>query len=323
MRETFGTLIQTSRDFATDASSSSTTALTDTQTFLSRQINNTISYLFGKIKNYKTQPVPRTFSTAIGQIYYHNMPGQISLESMVMTIGDTNYPLTPIHSQAEWDKLQQIAITSDIPTYFFPRQHDFGIYPTPSAVRTVAVVGNFIPQRLSVSDYTTGTVAVAQNSASVTGTDTVFTTAMAGRWFCEADSSGVPIGNWYRISSVTNGTTLTLETVFEETALSGSSYLIGQSPELPEELHEYIPFRAASVYYSTIRRDPKRAQELLNFFYTGDFGNPNRGGGITGGVLGVISEYKNKGRGNSQLVSLHKNTSNSGRNEAWTTTLTE
>lgn len=324
MRETYSTLLQTSKDFAVDASITSTNDLTNTQTFLARQINATITYLFGLIKNYKTQPVPRTFSTVIDQVYYHNLPGLISIESMVMTIGDQDYPLKPIHSQATWDHFQQLDITSsDIPQFYFPRQSDFGIYPTPSAVRTVTIVGNFLPLRLSVVDYTTGTISVAQNSQAVTGSGTTFTAAMVGRWLCEADSNGLAVGNWYRISAYTSATSITLETVFEETALSGSTYIIGQSPELPEEMHEYIPYRTAAVYYSTVRRDPKRAQELLNFFYTGDFGNPNRGGGIRGGILGIISEYKNKGRGNSQIVDLHKVRGDAWRDERWATTLTE
>lgn len=323
MRETFSTLLQTSRDFSIDDKTSSTNGLTDSQTFLARQINATITYLYNQIKNYKTQPLPRTMSTVADQIYYHYPPSLISLQSVTMTIGDVRHPLKPIESQQVWDFYQQLDIaSSDVPQFYFPRQYDFGIWPTPSAVRTVTVVGNYLPTRLSVTDYTTGTVSVSQNSATITGSSTVFTAAMVGRWFCEADSSGLAVGNWYKITSFSSTTSIALESVFEESALSGSKYIIAQSPEIPEELHEYIPYRVASIYYSTIRRDAKRAQELLNFFYTGDFGNNNRGGGIKGGVLGVINEYKNKGRSNSSITEMHKVPDNNW-STVWGTTLNE
>lgn len=322
MRETYSTLLQTSKDFAGDDSTSSTTSLTNTEAFLARQINSTIQYLFAQIKNYKTQPVPRTFSTAADQIYYHYPPNLLSLESVTMSVGSINYPLKAISSQATWDNFQQLDITSaGVPQYYFPRQADFGIWPTPDGVKTVTVVGNFLPQRLSVADYDAGTVAVAQNTRTITGTGTAFSNAMVGRWFCEADSEGNTVGNWYRISAFTDVTTLTLESFFEETSLSSANYVIAQSPEIPEEMHEYIPYRAASIYHSTVRRDPKRGQELLNFFYTGDFANPSRSGSVKGGILGIIGEYKNKGRSNSQLVGMHKQRYDHWRDERWATTL--
>lgn len=306
MRETYSSLLQNTKDLCVDDTSTSTTGITNTETFLSNNINSTIQYLFGLIKNYKTQPLPRTFSTVVDQIYYHYPPNLHSLESVTVQITDDQKPLKVISSQQEWDKLQEITVSGDFPEYFFPRQSDFGIWPTPSTVRTGTVVGNYLPQRLATPNYTIGTVAVSQNSRTVTGTNTTFTSTMVGRWFCEADADGTPVGNWYRISAFTSTTVLTLESFFEDITLSGSNYIIGQSPELPEELHEFIPYRAAAAYYRGPRRDTARAQEYMNFFYTGDDGNPNRGGGIKGGILGVINEYKNKGRASSQMTDLHR-----------------
>jgi hypothetical protein len=70
-----------------------------------------------------------------------------------------------------------------------------------------------------------------------------------------------------------------------------------------------------------VRKDPEQAQRLLNFFYTGDFFNPNRGGGIKGGVLETINRYKTLGRNNSQIVNLHKDARTTKAEEAWSTTL--
>lgn len=325
-RETWSSLLQTTQDLCVDATTTSTTSISSSDVFLARNINNTIQYLFGLIKNYKTQPLPRTFQTDPDQTdprFYHYPPGLLSLESVtIATSNDIQQPLRIINSQQTWDRYQEFPQTADFPQYYFPRQYDFGIWPTPSAVRTGTVVGNYLPQKLSIGDYSSGTVTVGQNTITVTGLGTTFTADMVGRWFCQTDSTGIPVGNWYRVSAFSSTTVLTLESYFEEAGLSASNYVIAQSPELPEELHEYIPYRAAAAYFRGPRRDGERAQEYMNYFYTGDDANPNRGGGIKGGVLGVLNEYKNKGRGNSPIATLN-HARDSYIPEAWKTTLTE
>lgn len=323
-RETYSSLLQSAQDLVVDPSVSSTTDISATSVFLARHINDTIGYIFGLLQNYKTLPTPKTMSTVADQIYYHYPPGMLELDSVTMTIGDIAYPLKPINSQAKWNELQQLDITSsDVPQYYFPRQSDFGIYPTPSAVRTVTVVASYLPRNLATDDYVTGTVASAQNSQTLTGTNTTWTSGMVGRWFCETNSSGIPVGNWYRIGAFGTTTSLTLESVFEESALSGATYVIAESPELPEELHQYIPFRAAANYLATQRRNPTAAQPLLNYFFTGDYSNARRNGGTQGGVLGVVNRYKNHGSSNSQINELHKGYRHTFRNEAWATVLSE
>jgi hypothetical protein len=318
MRETYSTLLQTTQDLCIDDATTSATNLSDSKTFLERQINDAIQYLYTRISNYKTQPLPQTFSTVANQIFYHIPPGLMATESITIAVGDINYPLKPINSQAMWDKLQQLDITSsDIPQYYFMRQYDFGIYPKPGAVYTGTIVGNFLPQRISEIDYIAGTVTIAQNSTTVTGTNTVFTAGMVGRWL-RAETGG----RWYKIKTFNSSVSLTLETSFQEPSVSTVSYTIGQSPEVPEELHQYIPYRAAANYYATVRRDVNQAQALTNYFYTGDYANNRRGGGIQGGVMGTINRYKNRGRSNTQLNTLHKsNYVNQWRDEAWATTL--
>lgn len=326
MRETYSRLLQTTKDFCVDDGTVSTTELSSTALFLANQINNTISYLYQKIKNYKTQSLPYTLSTVADQIYYHYPPRTQSVVSAVVTVGDINYPLTIIHSQEHWDKLQQTTVAaSTIPLYAFPRQYDFGIYPTPDAAYTTTLLVNQLPSRLSVVDESQGTIAVSQNGTTVTGTNTAFTSAMVGRWFCITDTDGIPTGNWYKVKTYSSSTSISLETVFEESSVSGARYVIGQSPEIPEELHEYIPYRAAAIYYSTMRREPQKAQELLNFFYTGDFTKTSRTGKMDGGVLGVVSEYKHMGRGSSPINMMGKSVKGfiSPWQEAWATTLTE
>ena len=69
--------------------------------------------------------------------------------------------------------------------------------------------------------YSTGTVTVVNGSTSVTGVDTVWTSAMEGRQFIIG--SQVP---FYDIETVTSGTALTLDRAFSGTGAAGSEYSI-------------------------------------------------------------------------------------------------
>lgn len=79
-----------------------------------------------------------------------------------------------------------------------------------------------------LTDYTTGTVAVTNGSAAVTGTSTAWTTeispnvdqAQAGDTFVGPD------GESYEIESVTSATALVLTTVYAGATLSGQAYTI-------------------------------------------------------------------------------------------------
>lgn len=160
------------------------------------------------------------------------------------------------------------------------------------------------------TDYTTGTVTVTENDATVEGADTpawsTTTNLLPDDWFSLSDSNGESRGSWYRIGSVTDSDTLELETFFEETGESGASYIIGQCPELPEEGHELCAHGALMDYFMSFRQSPGKAKIWSNMFWTGD---PNtskaraeagRKPWTGGGLLGLINDYRD--RDSSQLI---------------------
>ena len=74
----------------------------------------------------------------------------------------------------------------------------------------------------TVVDKTAGTVAVAAGGIVVTGTSTAFASDDAGKFIQLSGSA-----DWYKIASVTNSTSLTLEAPYTQTsALSGGTYTI-------------------------------------------------------------------------------------------------
>lgn len=304
MRMTFGQQVGAAQDYAVDPTAVTQTGLSTTLNFLKREVNSSVKDLFVLMKKYSLQPLPRTASTVNGQIWYHNPPGLSKIETVTIPLGNIVLPLRVIHSQEEWDRLHIVPITSNYPEAVFPRRDDFGIYPTPSSAVTMTLVGNYMPVSMTADDYSTGTVSVTQNSATITGSGTVWTVDMVGRYFFLTDSLGQSSGNWYRIAAFVSSTELTLETFFEESTGSSLTYVIGQSPDIPEELHEFIPHRAAGIYYGSRRRDLEQSQRELNYYYTGDYANGNRRGNIRGGVLAVLKDLQEKGRGNSQLTEM-------------------
>ncbi len=317
-RETFSTLIKTSQDFCVDPKSSTTTSLTDTLTFLKREINRTVQFTHKKLqKVFKTKNLPKTSVTVADQQYYSYPPGLNILDTVTINNSTSIPPLRVVQNQMEWDLLNSGPVTSGTPTHIFMRARDYGLFPIPGDEYTLTHVGRFYPKAMSAVDYTSGTVAVAQNAQTIVGTDTTFTNKMIGRYFSETDSSGVGIGEFYKIGAFTSTTELVLETYFEEMSLSGSTYLIGESPEIPEEIHEFLPYRVAAIYYGTRRRDSKKAQEYLNYYFTGDFGNPRRTGIIDGGLLGFIQDYAKNGSNNSQVFNYNEPVRRSGLSEEW------
>jgi len=133
MRYSFTDLQQMSRDLCLDDTDDSFTSLSSFPEYNKREINETISFIYRLLREYKLQPPAKTVATIANTIYYPYPAGLSKIESVVADIGTHSPPLKIIESQERWDYLQQLPITSGFPTMIFPRRDDFGIYPTPQA----------------------------------------------------------------------------------------------------------------------------------------------------------------------------------------------
>ena len=91
---------------------------------------------------------------------------------------------------------------------------------------------------ITVPNYATGTVSITQNSRTVTGSNTVFTVDMEGRFFQPSGSA-----NWYKIIKFVSATELTLLSPIIESSNSGLSYTIWKRfYYLPTEVGRIIQF---------------------------------------------------------------------------------
>jgi len=155
------------------------------------------------------------------------------------------------------------------------------------------------------TDYTTGTVTATENSATIEGAGgpawSTVANVVPDMWFSLADSNGESKGNWYRIASITDADTLVLESVFEETTIAAANYIIGESPELPEDVHEIVAQLTVADFYDERRQSLSKAQKWRNLAWTGDFDKSTRDPKeVSGGLLNAIRMYQD--RDDSQLI---------------------
>jgi hypothetical protein len=254
-------------------------------------------FIFSKLSNYQNA-ITQTSVTVATQQYYHNPMGFISPDSCYITIGSFKYPLIVIFSQHRWDLLNATPVqASAVPRYIFPRVNDFGIYPIPQAAYTITFAFYRRERNLSIEDYSEGTVTVTNDSTTIAGSGTTFTPAMVGRYFSINDPTSDGQGYWYKIATYNSAGSIDLESSFGGTTGSSLTYIIGESPELPEEAHVLLCDGATADYYSGARSDPTKATWWNNKFWTGDGNNSARDSNsknMIGGLLGMKKSYDDR-----------------------------
>lgn len=259
--------------------------------------------MLAKFNTYKTVK-PYSFSTANNVASYPFPPGLVTIEGGYITVGSVNFPLKPIQSRYNDLVLRAIQIqASALPQFYFVEQDSFKIWPTPQQAYTGEIFYHFRDRNLSVEDFTGGTISLSNGSEIVTNDTGIFTPAMVGRWFTVTDPTVAGQGYWYRITGYTDNKHLTLgtssgvATPWAYSTASTSSYIIGESPELPEEAHMTLVDGVTAGFYAHMRKDPDNAARYDNLFWTGDISNSNREIGnskIAGGVIGMINRYSSR-----------------------------
>ena len=246
----------------------------------------------------------KTATTVVNQQYYHFPTGFVNVETATIDLGSYTQPLEVINSQRNWDILNSIQIqASAVPQFIFPRRDDFGIWPIPQGLYTINLNYHLRDRHLTQPDYTTGTATFTNNSQTVTGSGTTWGSWMTGWWVQNTSSTAVSSGYWYRVASVGSTTSLTLETSYEQTTASTSTYRIGQVPEIPEEGQITLVDGTTADFFSGLMSDVAKGTWFNNKFWTGDGNNNSRKQGdpsVAGGLIGLAKRYGN--RNDSRLI---------------------
>lgn len=188
------------------------------------------------------------------------------VSSVYVTVGSYNYTPRECPSREMWDRLNMVSVASDIPTWWFVYNGKLGLFPKPStSSNTITINAKRSARDLTITDYTTGGVlTTVVGSATVTGTGTVWTASMVGRYIriTESDTANKGDGYWYEIASYTSATVITLVRPYAGTAITAgnAAYTIAQCSLLPEQYQDLPIYGALRTYYTSMEPDTSKAQ---------------------------------------------------------------
>lgn len=197
----------------------------------------------------------------------YNIPPNISkINNSTITVGQLKFVPAPIMTRKEWDLINFLPYTSDIPNYFFIYNSQVLFWPVPSTTGNI-ISFNYksrVPE-LSFADYITGTLAtMPAGGVAVTGTGTTWssefplnTDVTIFNLAIRADPSTGGDGIWYPIASFQSDTALTLVSPVQNAPniTAATTYTIGQLPLLEEDFQDMLVHGALKVYFSSIKAD--------------------------------------------------------------------
>jgi len=160
--------------------------------------------------------------------------------------GGNRFYLDPRREDEFFDK-KSFTPASD-PLYFWIDYENNSVIIDPPPKSARYLYYEYIPKLTRMTEYTTGTVAVTNGSAVVTGTETAFDDYVAANDYFRVDDDGVASSShWYKIASVDSATQLTLSSAYIGTTSSGEAYTVSKAPKLASSLHLAILYSAAIV----------------------------------------------------------------------------
>jgi len=212
-----------------------------------------------------------TALAAVG-VQAYPIPANVSkIINDTITVGQLVYSPAPVQSRAEWDMLNALPYTSDIPNYFFIYNGTVQFWPIPSTSGNI-ITFNYkgrVPD-LSFADYSTGTLSsIAVNDNTITGITTAWNTTAGYPLNTDLTFFNLfmritpPSGDgiWYPIQNFTSDTAVTLlNPVQNAPSATASAYTIGQLPLLHEDFHDMLVYGALMVYFTSIVKDKDKYQ---------------------------------------------------------------
>lgn len=214
--------------------------------------------------------------TTVG-VQAYPIPANISkIINDTINVGQLKYQPAPVMTRAEWDMINFLPYTSDIPNYYFIYNGKLEIFPIPSTTGNV-ISFNYKTRvaDLSFADYSTGNIAVGgavAGQTQVTGSATSWSTT--GGYPTLTDilyynlqlKINPPFGDgiFYPIRQFASDTVLNLQLpiVNAPKIITGTTYTIGQVPLLQEDFHDMLVYGALKVYFSSIVKDKEKFQEF-------------------------------------------------------------
>ena len=199
----------------------------------------------------------KTYASVALQQTYDPPYNAAKMEYVNVYYGGVWYFLKEVRDGESWRKLNNVAVYSDVPQYWYisNRTKKFGIFPIPASDDTVIKAGFTKKTRdLSVADYTTGTVTNTADSTAIVGVLTVWNKKMIGRSIKITSADTIVGDYWFEITAVTDATHLTVREEIPA-AVAGASYTIAELIPLPDGYDDIPLWYALSVYFQTREKD--------------------------------------------------------------------
>lgn len=188
-------------------------------------------------------------SLVASQQYYQFPYKVLRVSNIRVKNGSFWYTPTLITSEEEWNGLNAITVTANYPLYWYIRGfNQLGLYPLPAGDVAGGLEISYNPQQvqMTAADFTTGTVAVTNGSATVTHSSTGFTAQMVGLWLQITDGTD---GSWYKIGAFVSTSEITLENYYEGPTGTAATFRIGEVMAIPESFQDAPVYYALEKYY--------------------------------------------------------------------------
>lgn len=238
-----------------------------------------------------------TVLTTVG-VQAYAIPANISkITNDTITIGQLRFKPSPVMTRDEWDILNTLPYTSDIPNQYFIYNGNVEFWPIPSSTGNI-IQFNYKSRVPDLStaflfsdtsgtayvagsptfDYQVGSLAtITAGSTAITGTSTSWNTT--GKYPLNTDVSiynlylNIPApsgdGLWYPISKFTSDTALTLGTPIQNASASSTAshgYAIAQLPLLSEDFHDMIVNGALTTYFTSVVDNPNKFGQFKGMY---------------------------------------------------------
>lgn len=219
--------------------------------------NDGIRSVLGMPINWKFLESSFTLTTTTNISTYFLPYNFDKLSSVKILVGTFNYVVKQVKNRDEWNRITSVVYQSSYPIFYYLNNRTIEFFPTPQSTGNT-ITFNYKKRAVDLqnTDYTTGTITATNNSTTITGAGTTFTSGMVGRYLkVNAD------GNWYLITGFTNATTIAIEQPYQGTTVAGAAYTIGEMSVLPEN-HDMIPiYYALMQYWRPTQLDKARENE--------------------------------------------------------------
>jgi len=230
-----------------------------------------------------------------GQQYYQiasDMHRVTAVKCLISEDSNITNSLQEVHSDYDWNCLNEYPYNSNYPTHFFIKGEDeIGLWPIPSQDIENGIIVVYEPRirDMGIDDFEF-TANVTQNGVEITNpsSDLVngFQPYMTENFYIQSTNN--QDGNWYKVQKVIDQNTMQIDNNYLGPSGTGVAFRMGQCPPYPEEYHNAAINYAAYRFFS-MRKDTDSAAMYKSLFdndldtYRNTYGSKTTGGIVNPG----------------------------------------